>query len=70
MKRSYTVIFDDGSKGKYKGFSASNAAFSASQDGKVIAVARVSKFSSAVKFLSVLAIIAAAVYQLYQLVNL
>lgn len=67
MKKSYTVIFDDGTKGKYKGFSAGSAAFSASQDGKVIAVARVSKFSSAVKFLAVLTVVAAAIYQLASL---
>ncbi|MCP4588349.1 hypothetical protein [Pseudoalteromonas sp.] len=67
MKKNYTVIFENGTKGKYKGFSASGAAFAASQDGKVIAVARVSKLHSAVKFLAVTTVAAAAVYQLYNL---
>lgn len=67
MKKNYTVIFENGTKGKYKGFSAGSAAYAASQDGKVIAVARVSKFYSAIKFLAVSAVVAAAVYQLASL---
>jgi hypothetical protein len=67
MKKNYTVIFENGTKGKYKGFSAGSAAFAASQDGKVIAVARVSKLYSAVKFLVVSALVVAAFYQLASL---
>jgi len=67
MKKNYTVIFENGTKGKYKGFSAGSAAFAASQDGKVIAVARVSKLYSAVKFLVVSAVLSALAYQLVNL---
>lgn len=53
MKNTYKVTFDNGATGHYKGFSSSDAAFKASQYGRVVSLKRVSKLVKLFKALAV-----------------